>query len=135
MGLDKFLRSPVSDDLSTSIMVNRPKPCWNVEESTFTIFVDHSEGNSVRKNLSEWYAHSEDCLLIHWLPITSSVFLLETIYSINFRCNYLRSGKYLINFFSIFKIKIHSWQFSKKKKMNLIADVFLNLRTSKDVDR
>ena len=50
--LDKYLKSPVSEDPSTSSMVNGSKHCWNVEESTFTIFIGHCEGNSGWKSLS-----------------------------------------------------------------------------------
>ena len=50
--LDKGLKSPVSEDALTSDMVNGPKHCWNLEESTFTIFIGHCEGNSGWKSLS-----------------------------------------------------------------------------------
>ena len=43
--LDKCLKSPVSEDPLTSIKVNGPKYCLNLNESTFTIFIDHCEGN------------------------------------------------------------------------------------------
>ena len=38
--------------LPQSNMVNEPKHCWNLNESTFTIFIDHCEGSSVGKSLS-----------------------------------------------------------------------------------
>ena len=50
--LDKCLKSPVSEDRLPSDMVNRPKHCWNVNDSTFTVFIDPCEGNSVGKILS-----------------------------------------------------------------------------------
>ena len=34
----------VSEDLSTSNMINRPKHCLNVNNSAFTKFIDHCEG-------------------------------------------------------------------------------------------
>ena len=43
--LDNCLQRPVSDDLSTGNMVNRSKHCCNLNGSTFTIFIHHSEGN------------------------------------------------------------------------------------------
>ena len=43
--LDQCLKSPVSDDLSENNMVNVPKHCWNFSGSTFTLLIDHSEGN------------------------------------------------------------------------------------------
>ena len=50
--LDKCLKSPVSEHPSISNMVNELKHCWNLNGSTFTIFFDPCEGNSVGKILS-----------------------------------------------------------------------------------
>ena len=43
--LDKCLKSPVLEDPLTTINVNVPKYCLNLNENTFTIFIDPSEGN------------------------------------------------------------------------------------------
>ena len=43
--LDKGLKSPVSEDPSTSNMVNRLKHCPKLKDSTFIIFIDLCEGN------------------------------------------------------------------------------------------
>ena len=51
--LDKCLKSPVSEDPSTSNMVNGPKHCWNPYGTTFTIFIEHFEGSLGLKSLSE----------------------------------------------------------------------------------
>ena len=42
--LDKCLKSRVSEDLWKGSMVNRSKHCCNLNDSTFAVFVDHSEG-------------------------------------------------------------------------------------------
>ena len=76
---DKFLKSPILEDPSTRNMVNVPKHCWNLHHSTFIIFFDHWQVNWVRKRLSYWHAKSWDCLLTHWLPMKSILFLIETI--------------------------------------------------------
>ena len=70
-------------------------------------------------------------------PLTSIdlLFLIETSYSNIFRCNYLRNEKYFLNFFGISKFRFNFEHFQKKKKMRLIANVFLNLQTRKDVIR
>ena len=39
--LDQCLKTPFSKDPSKRNMVNAPKHCWNLKNSTFTIFVDH----------------------------------------------------------------------------------------------
>ena len=51
-------KSPVSEDPSTSNMVNKPKRYAKLSDSTFTIFIDLCESNSGLKSLSEWYAKS-----------------------------------------------------------------------------
>ena len=43
--LDICLRNPVSKDRLTGNMVNEPKNCCHVNDSTVTIFSDHFEGN------------------------------------------------------------------------------------------
>ena len=43
--LDKCLKSTVSEDPSTSNMVNGHKHSCIVDEGTFTIFIDHCESN------------------------------------------------------------------------------------------
>ena len=43
--LDACLKSPVSEDPSRRNMVNGPKHCCNLNESTFTKFIDHCEDN------------------------------------------------------------------------------------------
>ena len=43
--LDNCLESPVSEDPSTGNRVNGPKNCCNLKDSTFTMFIDHSETN------------------------------------------------------------------------------------------
>ena len=77
--LDKCLKSPVSEDPSTSNMADVPKHCWNLHHTIFIIFIDHCQVNWVGKNLSDWHAYSWDCLLTHWLPMKSILFLIETI--------------------------------------------------------
>ena len=63
----------------------------------------------------------------------SILFLIETIYSNILRSNYLRNEKYLLYFFVFPKFRFNSESFLKK--LPLIAEVFLNLRTGKEVVR
>ena len=44
--LDKCLKSLDSEDSWTSNIVNGPKHCSKVKDSTFTIFIDPCQGNS-----------------------------------------------------------------------------------------
>ena len=43
--LDKFLKTPVSDQTLTSNMVNEPEHSCILDCSTFTIFIDHCQRN------------------------------------------------------------------------------------------
>ena len=43
--LEICLKSPVSEDPSTGNMVNGWKHCCNLNNITFTIFIDECEGN------------------------------------------------------------------------------------------
>ena len=47
-----WLKIPVLEDPLKSNMVKGPKHCWNLNDSTFTMFIDHCQGNSVGKSLS-----------------------------------------------------------------------------------
>ena len=48
--LDKCLKSPVSGDHLTGQVGNRPKQCFNLNDSTFTKFIDHCQDNLVWKS-------------------------------------------------------------------------------------
>ena len=62
------------------------------------------------------------------------LFLLEKVYRKILRCNYLRNKKYFLNFFLLLHfVNLDSILKNFKKRMTLIADVFLNLRTRKKV--
>ena len=43
--LDKCLISPVSEDHFTNNVVNEQKHCFNLNDSIFTIFIDHADSN------------------------------------------------------------------------------------------
>ena len=67
--------------------------------------------------------------------MTSFLFLTEAIYCNIFRYKYLRKEKYFLLFFFLHFLKL-DWNLKiLKKKMTLIVDVFLNLRTRKNVVR
>ena len=132
--LDNFLKSLVSKDRSTSNMVNGPKHCWNLNESTFTMLIDPCEGNSGWKNFSEWYAKSSDCWLILWLPMRSIPFLTQAGCCNIFRWKYLRNEKYFLVFFFVFflhSLNLDSFLNIFKKNMTLIAMYFWTYRLPK----
>ena len=132
--LDKCLKSPVSEDPSTGNVVNGLKQCvqsWMTAPLPYLLIP--VEDTRVEKG-SPTNMKNQDCLLTHWLLITCTLFLIETIYSNIFRFNYVRNEKYCLNIFSHF-LNLDSILNILKKTMTLIADVFLNSRTPKDVVR
>ena len=52
--LGKCLKKLLTENLSTSNMVNEPNHCWNLNHSTFIIFIDQSQVNCVGKTFSYW---------------------------------------------------------------------------------
>ena len=64
--------------------------------------------------------------------MTSILFLKEEIYCTIFRSKYLRNEKLFLNFFLHF-LNLESILKIFKQNMTVIADVFLNLRTPKNV--
>ena len=50
-GLDKCLKIPASEYTSRINMVKGHKHCRNLDDGTFTIFIDQSEDNTVGKSL------------------------------------------------------------------------------------
>ena len=51
-GLDNCLKNPAWEDALTGNMVNVSKHSFNLNDSKFTIFIDHSESNWVEKSHS-----------------------------------------------------------------------------------
>ena len=43
--LDKWLKSPVTENRLTGNVVSGTKKCFNLNDSSSTIFIDHCEGN------------------------------------------------------------------------------------------
>ena len=130
--LHKCLKGPVSEATLTSNKVNGPKHWWNLSYGTFIRFIDTCEENYGWKILSDWYAKSWDCFLTHRLPVTSIPFLTDATYCNIFRCIYLRNDKFFLSLFLHFLNLDSSFKIFNKTTI-LIADVFLNLGTPKNV--
>ena len=76
---DKCLKSRLSEDPSTSNIVNELKHFLNLHQCTFILLIDQWKVNWVGKSLCYWHAISWYCLLTHWLPMKCIRFLRETI--------------------------------------------------------
>ena len=108
--LDKCLKSPVSEDRSTSNTVNVPEHCWNLHHSTFIIFIVHWHRNCNRKNLLYWHAKSWDCMLTYWLPVK-----IKRKFSERIQMQLSQKQKYFSGFFAAFlKSRLNSKYFEKK---------------------
>ena len=128
--INKCLKSPVSEQPSTSNMVNVSKHCWNLHHSTFIILICHWQGICNRKSFSYWHTKSWVCLLTYWLPMKIFLFLIEKIWRYQFTCNYLKNKNLFRNFL------LHFWNRDwistiLKKNMTLTAFVFPKLRILK----
>ena len=112
---DICLKSPISEDASRSNMVNVPKPCRNLHHSSFIRLIGHWQGIFVRKSFSYWHAKSGFSLFTHWLPMKTILFLIETIYRYQFRCNYRKNKNTFSQFFAdFFKSRLNLENFEKK---------------------
>ena len=56
--LDKWLKTPVSDQTSASNIVNEPEHFSILDDSMFTKFIDYCEVNWVVKSIFYYYAKS-----------------------------------------------------------------------------
>ena len=66
--------------------------------------------------------------------MTSILFLIENIWRNQFGSNYLKNKKLFLNYFLHFP-NVHEILNICKKKMSFIADLFVKLRTPKNVVR
>ena len=124
--LVKCLKSSLSEDASTTKMVKG----WNTVQSLTTASLPY-----LLIPVKEIQICSSLGLFVNQLTaMTSILFWTEAIYCNIFRCLYLRNEKYFLNFLLHF-INLDTIFNIFKKDMNLIADVFLNWRTSTNVVR
>ena len=134
MWLDKCLKSTFSEDPSKSNMVNEPKHCWNLNDSTFTIY-----------NWSMWrqFSWKKSLLVIckilglfvnTLIPDHKYSLLLRDNLSNIFKSNHLGNNRHFREFF-LYLGNLDSILKNFKKEVTLIADVFLNLSTPKKVVR
>ena len=63
--LDQCLKSPVSEHLSKTNMLNAPKHCPHLKDTPFTIFMNHWEYNCLTKSLCYRYPKSQNCFPKH----------------------------------------------------------------------
>ena len=91
------------------------KQCSNMENVTINSYWSLCRQLRWRKISLTEMQRVKNCFLTQWPAVTSIPFVIETIYSSHFRCDYLRNKKYFWNFSLHFEIYIKFWTFSKKR--------------------
>ena len=76
---DQCLKSPISEHPSKSNTVYTPKDCSNLKDTSFTIFIAHWGGNSLRKSLCYLYTKSQNYFLTNRVAMGKILFLIEAI--------------------------------------------------------
>ena len=103
----KWLKYPVSELFSTVNILNCPKHCWKLNNSTFILFFDHSERNWVGKRV---------LVTSEILGLFANTLTADDMYCLHKweklpRLNRMQLSKKAIVFFSIFMLLI--WNRSK----------------------
>ena len=127
--LDICVKSSVLEDALTSNIVNGPKRCWNLNNSTFTIFIiDQGEWKfSCKKSplvICKILGH-----FVHALTADDNYFLLKRGNLLqHFQMQLSKKQKIFSQFFFIFEIHIWFWTFSKKRPSYLMYFLTYGLR-------
>ena len=132
MCLFKCITGLVSEKPIAVNVLTSPKNSCNMQKTTFILVIRPFEPNWVRKGYFSSDLRFSDCLITRWLPTTSSLVLIERIYSYQIKPNYLKSPQlFAASFFEFLESALNFQCF--EKKMSLIAQVFLKLLTPGDV--
>ena len=102
MGLFKCITGLVSENLVEVNMLPSPKNSWNRQKSTFSQLFHHSDLNWVSKSYFKSELRFQDSFLTRWLPTTSYLLAIETIYRYQFKANYQKYKNLFAAFSSTF---------------------------------
>ena len=131
---DKCFKSPVWEDPSTSNMENGPNHCWNLNDSTFIIFI-YPIWRPFRLKKSLWVIWKILILFFNALTADDKYSFLNTGNLLqHFQMQLSQKWKIFCQFFLHFR-NFDSFLTTFNKKMTLIADAFFNLRNPKNVFR
>ena len=129
--LDRSLNSVVSEDPSTFNMLKSPKHLWNLHESTFIIFFSHSEDKMIPK-ISPLLKFEILRLFLKTLA-ADDTYAVWVYADLQFPIQMQLSEKRETFLFHLWNL--HQYLNILKKKMMVIANVFLRLPTVKDLVR
>ena len=129
--LDRSLNSVVSEDPSTFNMLKSPKHLWNLHESTFIIFFSHSEDKRIPK-ISPLLKFEILRLFLKTLA-ADDTYAVWVYADLQFPIQMQLSEKRETFLFHLWHL--HQYLNILKKKMMVIANVFLRLPTVKDLVR
>ena len=114
-----------------NVMTSIKNSC-NMHKKTFIQVFRPFEPNWVRKSYFWSDLRFQNCLITRLLPTTSILVLIERIYRYQMKLHYLKKlSIFCYIFFSFLESELNFQCFAKK--MSVIAQVFLNLLTPRDV--
>ena len=117
--------------LSVNVL-NSQKNSWNLQKNYFILLILHFEPTLVRKSYFQSDLRFQDCLITRWLDAASILVVISRIYRYHFKSNYLKNHKpFALLCWNDWNL--HELSNVLQKKTSLIAQVFLNLLTPKDV--
>ena len=118
--LPKRLEGLASEHHAVINVLTGSKHRWKLQGTTIIVFPREFQVNWVGKKLPYCDPKSEDCLLTHWLPITSILAAICRIFCNNLKRFYLKNGRLFLDFL------FHFWNVHKmynflKKRMSVLA--------------
>ena len=132
MWLVECLKAPVSEHPLEVNVLEGPKDCWTVHDSTFMLTFRSCQTKSDVYQASKSDLKLEDRILTRWCPVTCILVMIKRTSYNKFQCNYLQKQKHflelLLNFWNVHKIME-----ILKTKMILITLIFLELLIPKNV--
>ena len=132
MFLFKWKRGVLSENPLAVNALTSPKNSWNLQKRTFILIFHHIGQNWVTKSCFYSDLRFQDFLLTRWLPTSSIVIVIETLYRYQFKSNYLKSQKFFSNFFFwlLFAFSASAIYLQRSEKnMSLVGQVFAKLLT------
>ena len=114
--LDKCLKDPIWEHLSTGDMVNGAKYWFNLNQRAFIVLSDHCEGNWVAKvTLRHMKILSGPFLNTVTADDKYSLISMRQVNASNFRCIYIKKKKaFCLIYFCVFRLCIKFRTFLKK---------------------
>ena len=113
-------------------MLRGSKHRWKWQGTTIILFPHEFQVNWLEKRVPYCDHKSEDCLLTHWLLMTSIHSAIWRTFCNNFQRFYLKNGRRFLDYLLIFW-NVHEIYHILKKRMRVLAFLFPKLLFRKNV--